>query len=63
MKKTERADKIFGTNYKLVIGAFLFLIFAMPMVLFFFEHKSYVEEKRGAPSIGFSRKRTKKYSR
>ena len=48
MKKTERADKIFGTNYKLVIGAFLFLIFAMPMVLFFFEHKSYVEEKRGA---------------
>ncbi len=48
MKKTERADKIFGTNYKLVIGAFLFLIFAMPMVLFFFEHESYVEEKRGA---------------
>ncbi len=48
MKKTERADKIFGTNYKLVIGAFLFLIFAMPMVLFFFEHKSYVEEKSGA---------------
>lgn len=47
-KQAGRAKSGLGTNYKMLIGVFVFFIFAIPSLLLFFEHKAYLSEKKSA---------------
>ena len=47
-KQAGRAKSGLGTNYKVLIGVFVFFIFAIPSLLLFFEHKAYLSEKKSA---------------
>ena len=51
-KQAGKAKSGLGTNYKMLIGVFVFFIFAIPSLLLFFEHKAYLSEKKSAAYCG-----------